>query len=286
MTHPSSPPNASPFTGSIPQHYDHYLGPMYFEPYAIDIVERFNPFSMQIVLELGCGTGRVTRHLRQVLPAGATLISSDVSPDMLAMAKEKLKGLDIDWRIINAQELPFEDNSIDLVICCFAYMFVENKYKAFAEARRVLKPGGMFLFSTWDKLERNEPSYVFRKIVKTYLTESLPEIYNVPYAFYDPSMIREILVQAGFSSITIETVKKMAVSVTAKEAAIGLSHGGSLYNEIMNRNPAWIEEITATLEIELGEKYGKSPMSAPVSAVVCQAFAPKSPKGDFHQILL
>src|SRR5258706_10592417 len=97
--------HSSPFTGSIPEHYDHYLGPMYFEPYAIDIVTRFDPSSMHKALELGCGTGRVTRQLRRVLLDNATLISSDFSPDMLVTAKEKLKGLNIEWQIINAQEL-------------------------------------------------------------------------------------------------------------------------------------------------------------------------------------
>ncbi len=263
----------SPFTGSIPEHYDHYLGPMYFEPYAVDIVTRFNPAIMHDVLELGCGTGRVTRQLRRVLPANVNFISSDYSPDMQAIAKEKLKGENIDWRIINAQELPFDDKSFDLIVCCFAYMFVENKLKAFSEARRVLKPGGMFLISTWDKLELNEPSFIFRSIVKTYITDKLPEMYGLPYAFNDHTVIRDLLEEAGFSKISVESVKKMAIAESVSEAAFGLSHGGSLYNEIMNRNPAWIDEINEKLEKELLEKFGDSPMQAPMSAVICEAFA-------------
>ena len=191
---------------------------------------------------------------------------------MLATAKEKLNGLNIEWQIINAQELPFEDNRFDLIVCCFAYMFVENKSKAFAEAFRVLKPGGMFLFSTWDKLELNEPSYVFRRIVKTYLTDDLPGNFKLPYAFYEPEEIKGLLEIAGFSLIKIEQVKKIAECDSAKEAAIGLANGGSLYNEIMNRNPSWIPEITLKLEKELVEKYGDFPMKAPMSAVICQAF--------------
>jgi len=157
------------------------------------------------------------------------------------------------------------------VVCCFAYMFVENKSKAFAEAMRVLKPGGLFLFSTWDKLELNEPSYIFRQIVLTYLKDKLPEMYKLPYALYDHDVIRQLLEEAGFSSIKIESVKKIAISESTHEAAFGLSRGGSLYNEIMSRNPAWIEEISDKLEKELNEKYGDSPMKAPMSAVVCEA---------------
>jgi trans-aconitate methyltransferase len=51
------------FSGSVPQNYDRYLGPLLFEPYAKDLVERINEKNVKRVLELACGTGRVTQHL-------------------------------------------------------------------------------------------------------------------------------------------------------------------------------------------------------------------------------
>jgi ubiquinone/menaquinone biosynthesis C-methylase UbiE len=265
-------PVSSNFSGSVPEHYEQYLGPLFFEPYAIDISQRINPSSVQRVLEIACGTGRATRHLRAVIPSTSELIASDVNPDMLAMAQKKLKEFTISWRIIDAQQLPFEDNSLDLVVCSFGYMFVGDKSKAFAEAFRVLKPGGMLLFSTWDKLELNEASYVFRRILRKYFEDPLPPSYNLPFSFNDPAIINDFLLTAGFSKIVIESVEKMAVSRNATEAANGLTQGGSLYNEIIDRNPLWVEEITATVEKELAEKYGAAPMSAPMKAVVCQAW--------------
>src|SRR5689334_14032588 len=124
------------FSGSIPGHYDKYLGPMYFEPYALEIASRIDPSPVKIALELASGTGRVTRHLRDVLNEDATLIASDISPDMLEIAKEKLKGEDIVWQVIDAQLLPFQDNSIDLIVCCFGFMLVPDRPKAFEEAYR------------------------------------------------------------------------------------------------------------------------------------------------------
>ena len=126
--------------------------------------------------------------------------------------------------------------------------------------------------STWDKLESNAPSNAYRKIVKKYIQDPLPKIYQLPYSFYDHDEIRKYLIDAGFENISIDSIEKMAVCETAREAAVGLSYGGSLYNEIMSRNPAWVEEICTTLEIELREKYGNAPMRAPMSAVVCSAF--------------
>ena len=260
------------FSGSIPHHYDQNLGPMFFEPYAIEVAKRINPSDVHLALEIACGTGRVTRHLRNVLLATANLIASDISPDMLAVAKEKLKIPNIDWQIIDAQQLPFNDNSIDLVVCCFGYMFVPDKPKAFAEAYRVLIPGGMLLFTTWDKLELNAASYTYRKAAKKYLQDPLPELYNLPFSMNDETMIRSFLQDAGFLKITIERINKVSISQTAKEAANGLAQGGSIYNEIMKRNPAWIEEIRTTVEQELAEKFGEAPMIAPMSAVISQAW--------------
>jgi len=260
------------FSGSVPKHYDQFSGPMFFEPYAIEVSNRIDSSSVDVALELASGTGRVTRHLRDVLPSTTKLIASDISPDMLAVAKEKLKTLDINWEIIDAHQLPFEDASIDLVVCCFGYMFVPDKLKAFAEAYRVLRPGRMLLFTTWDKLELIGASYVYRNIAKKYLKEPLPESYDLPFSMHDESTIKEMLQEVGFSKITIEKISKLSISPTAKEASEGLTQGGVIYNAIMTQNPEWIEEIKASVEKELSEKFGEAPMVAPMSAVISQAW--------------
>jgi len=260
------------FSGSIPKYYDQFSGPMFFEPYAIEVSNRIDPSSVNVALELASGTGRVTRHLRAVLPSTTKLIASDISPDMLAVAKEKLKAFDINWEIIDAQQLTFEDNSIDLVVCCFGYMFVPDKLKAFTEAYRVLRQGGMLLFTTWDKLELIGASYVYRNIAKKYLKEPLPECYNLPFSMYEESAIKEILHEVGFPKISIEKISKLSISPTAKEASEGLAQGGAIYNAIMSENPKWIEEIKVSVEKELTEKFGEAPMTAPMSAVISRAW--------------
>jgi ubiquinone/menaquinone biosynthesis C-methylase UbiE len=264
----------STFTGSIPRHYDLYQGPMFFEEYAIDVANRVDPTSVQVALELSSGTGRVTNHLRRVLKPSAKLIASDISPDMLEVAKEKLNGLNIDWQSIDFTQIPFGDNSIDLVVCCFGYMFAENKVKAFSEALRVLRPGGSLLLTTWGKLEYNGASHVFRKTVKSYLGDSVPPMFQIPFSMNDPQIIKEQLHAAGFSKVEIEEVEKQSVCESAKKATYGMVQGGTLYNEIMKRNPAWVDEIATIVEKELTEKYGASPMVAPMRAIVCQAWKP------------
>jgi ubiquinone/menaquinone biosynthesis C-methylase UbiE len=251
--------------------YDEFFGPLFFEPYAIEVAGRLEPAPASVVLEIAAGTGRVTRHIRHRMPASAKLIASDISVDMLAVAKKKLGHLDIDWQNIDAQQLPFSDKSIDLVVCCFGYMFVPDKPKAFAEVYRVLKPGGHFLFTTWDKLENNGASYAARSIAMEYFKGPLPESYNLATSMSDEAVIRPLLQDAGFSKMLLETIELLSVSSTAKEAAYGLIQG-ELYEEIKARNLDMIPEIRIKVEKELAAKFGDAPMVAPISALISQGW--------------
>ncbi|MGB9181220.1 MAG: methyltransferase domain-containing protein, partial [Pyrinomonadaceae bacterium] len=79
------------FIGSIPENYDRYLGPALFEPYASDMVERLNVSEGASVLELACGTGIVTRRLRDHLPPGARLVATDLNEAMTGYAARKFR---------------------------------------------------------------------------------------------------------------------------------------------------------------------------------------------------
>lgn len=272
MSDTSSKASSFDCPGDGASHYDHFLGPLFFEPYAIEVAKRIDPSLVAIALEIAAGTGRVTRHIRESIAASAKLIASDISEEMLAEAKKKLNHLDIDWQNIDAQQLPFSDNSIDLVVCCFGYMFVPDRPKAFAEAYRVLRPEGVLLFTTWDKLEHNAVSYTSRLIAEKYLQGPLPGSYNDAVSMSDEDVIRPLLEEAGFSKILIEKVERFSVCSTAKEAATGLVEGGFIFKEIRQHNPEWIDEIKIKLEKELSEKFGAAPMIAPISAVICQAW--------------
>jgi ubiquinone/menaquinone biosynthesis C-methylase UbiE len=262
---------SSDLPGETAMHYDQFFGPLFFEPYAIEVAKRIDPSKVSTVLEIAAGTGRVTRHIRERIAPTAKLIASDLSEEMLAIAKNKLSHLDIDWQKIDAQQLPFNDNSIDLVVCCFGYMFVPDKPKAFAEVYRILKSGGQFLFTTWDKLENNAASYSSRSTAEKYLEEPLPESCNLATSMNDEAVISLLLKDAEFVKISIEKVKLFSVSRTAKEASSGLLWG-HIYEKIKKRNPDWIDEIKIKIEKDLTEKFGAVPMVAPMSALISQAW--------------
>jgi ubiquinone/menaquinone biosynthesis C-methylase UbiE len=263
--------NSIRYSSTAAQHYEKYSGPVFFEPYALEVANRIDTSSVKVALEIACGTGRVTRHLRSVIAPEAKLIATDLSPDMLEVAKEALQGLPIEWQVADAQELAFESHSIDLIVCCFGYMFVPEKIKAFNEAYRVLRQGGTLLFTTWDRLELNGATHIHRQVIKKFLGGALPDSYKTAFSMNNEDEINSWLTQAGFTGIKIERVDKTAVSQSAKQVAEGLACGGSIFDDIFKQNPEWLPQIQSEIENILIEKYGDAPMKSPMSALISSA---------------
>ena len=144
------------FAGSIPKLYETHLVPLIFEPYAADLARRVAACKPSRILEIAAGTGVVTRALARSLPGGVDIVATDLNPGMLEQAAAVGTSRPVQWQQADAMALPFPDASFDTVACQFGVMFFPDKAKAFAEARRVLKPGGTLLFSVWDRIEENE----------------------------------------------------------------------------------------------------------------------------------
>jgi len=105
------------FGGSIPELYERLLVPLIFEPYAIDLAQRAVALQPSRVLEIAAGTGVLTRQLARRLPSTTTIVASDLNPPMLAHAQAIGTSRPVEWRQADAMQLPFEDESFELVIC-------------------------------------------------------------------------------------------------------------------------------------------------------------------------
>jgi ubiquinone/menaquinone biosynthesis C-methylase UbiE len=259
------------FTGNIPKIYDASLGPVFFEPYAIDMAERVAKLNPASVLETAAGTGRVTAHLRSTLNPETTITATDLNPDMLEVAKEKITGKNITWQPADAMDLPFSENIFDLVVCQFGIMFYPDKLKGMQEVFRVLKKGGIFLFNVWDKVDFTPMSKTAREIIINFFENDPPAFYNIPYGYNDTNEISASLREAGFTNIYFETVKKDAVSQSAKKMADGLVVGTPISNAIREKNPDAIPILREKVTNALAEKFGSSPCKSVMQAIIFSA---------------
>jgi ubiquinone/menaquinone biosynthesis C-methylase UbiE len=258
------------FTESVPENYDRYMGPMLFEPYADDLVQRLKLRDPMRVLEVACGTGIVTRHLRERLSPDSELIATDLSEPMLVMAQRKFDAnAAIKWQQADAMALPFPDESFDAVVCQFGLMFVPDKAAAVAEAFRVLRPGGQFLFNTWCDLQQNDFTNVAHATEMTFFENDPPKFYEIPFSLHDEDQLQRWMEEAGFKKAVVRPVNLPSVSPSAADAAKGLVQGTPLAVALKERN-ADIEAITDAVAQALRANFRDNPVRGRMCALVCE----------------
>jgi ubiquinone/menaquinone biosynthesis C-methylase UbiE len=261
------------FAGSIPAAYDRYLGPVLFQPYAEDLAARLNVDANGSVLELACGTGILTRVLRDGLPATARLVATDLNEPMFRNAAQKFRPDEaVEWQQADASSLPFDDETFDAVVCQFGIMFVPDKALSAREARRVLKPGGVFLFNVWDSMEHNDLGRIAHETISSFFEKDPPTFYQVPFGYYDHAEIKRVLEGAGFRDVGIEVVAKRGGASRPEDAAQGLVHGNPVAVAITERNPSLLPIITNAVGGALKKQFGER-VCAPMRAIVVEARA-------------
>lgn len=117
------------------------------QPFAEWIVSHYNLAPGEQVLELGCGTGSMWRGV--TLPDNCRVTLTDFSEGMLDTARANTTHLTADYAVADAQDIPYSDDSFDVVIANMMLYHVPDIAKALREIRRVLKPGGRFLAATF-----------------------------------------------------------------------------------------------------------------------------------------
>jgi SAM-dependent methyltransferase len=259
------------FNGSIPENYDKYLGDFIFEPYALDLVARINTEKAKNVLELACGTGRLTQHLVDYLPKDTLVTATDINPAMLAVGQEKILAFNIFWDVVDISNIPCEDEQFDLVVCQFGLMFVPDKLKALSEIRRVLKKDGQFLFSVWGNINDNDIWKIGVSVVQSHFNNLPSNLAPGPFSMTDEKSTLALLKQAGFSYSDASSAKITGICQTAADAAKGFIMGLPFYTMIMNNNPSLLNQIQDTLTEAFASKLGDSPLSSPLSAWVFEA---------------
>jgi len=263
------------FGGSIPENYDRYMVPLIFEPFAADIAQRAVSFSPRAVLETAAGSGVVTRALGPKLGLDASYIVTDLNQPMLdCAASRQAPDKRINWRQADALALPFENAAFDLVCCQFGAMFFPNRISGYREAKRVLKPGGVFIFNVWDRIEEN----VFADDVTNALARIFPSdpprfLARTPHGYHDTALIRSELEDAGFSRVMIETRAEQSRASSPRHPAIAYCQGTPLRKEIEARDTGKLEAATDYVASAIAERHGAGEIGAKIQAHVIVAVA-------------
>jgi ubiquinone/menaquinone biosynthesis C-methylase UbiE len=138
------------------------------------------------------------------------VIITDFAPEMVAGARQRAQELGVknaEFRLLDAERMDLETDSVDGVLCRWAYMLTTSPDAAFSETRRVLRPGGRLAFSVWASRERNPALSLVGRVLESqgHIPPPDPEAPSA-FAMADPGRIQELVVGAGFAEPEVEEV--------------------------------------------------------------------------------
>jgi SAM-dependent methyltransferase len=259
------------FTGSIPQYYDSCFGPAYLDAILLDLVQRLPAKPPGDVLEIACGTGLLTRRLRERLDPTVPLVATDLSIAMLDYARAKLgTSNNLEWREADASKLPFRDGEFGAVACSFGVMFVPDKNVAFSEAHRVLKKGGVLLFNVWDRIEENPHILANAEVVEGLFPGDQEMRFRVPYEMYDPALLRGLLAKAQFGDVKIEKRQVPITGASARTIATGQIRG-TPRSLLIEKRGVPLDDVIDKVTAALTKIGGADPYRGVAKSIVVEA---------------
>jgi ubiquinone/menaquinone biosynthesis C-methylase UbiE len=263
------------FGGSIPELYDSYLVPLIFEDFARDMAGRVAALQPGDVLETAAGSGVVTRALAPLLKEGARYVVTDLNQPMLDRAAlMQGEASAIEWRQADALSLPFEDQAFDAVCCQFGVMFFPDRVAGYAEAKRVLRPGGRFVFNAWDRIEENDFADLVTRAAGLCFPDDPPRfLARTPHGYHDVQRIEADVRAAGFSEVEIFTIAETSRARSARHPAIAYAQGTPLRNEIEVLDAGRLEEVTDRAERMIADRFGEGPVEGRIQGHVIVARA-------------
>jgi SAM-dependent methyltransferase len=180
------------------------------QPVSEWLIHALDPTPGDRVLELAAGLGDTGLTLARMLGDHGHLILTDFSPNMIEAARQRAAELgirNVEYRVMDAEHMDIEDESVDDVLCRWGFMLMANPGAALRETRRVLKPGGRLAFAVWDAPDRN-PWSALPGAVMVERGHVPPPEPGAPgmFALADHGRVKDLLKGAGFKKVKLHEI--------------------------------------------------------------------------------
>jgi ubiquinone/menaquinone biosynthesis C-methylase UbiE len=188
------------------ENYERYFVPTIGAPVAADLIEAAHVRSGERVLDAACGTGVVTKLAAERVAPGGTVAGLDPNPAMLAVARATTPAdLSIDWHQAPAEDLPFPDESFDVVLCGMGLQFFSNKEAGLREFHRVLVPGGRLVANVPGPAP--PPLEIMADALARHIGSESASFVHTVFSLHDPDGLRNLATRAGFEDVDVHSAE-------------------------------------------------------------------------------
>ena len=225
-------------------------------PVAEWLIRELAPQPGRTILELAAGPGDTGFAAASLVGEEGRLISTDFSPEMVDVARRRgveLGLTNVDHIRMDAERLELEDDSVDGVICRFAYMLMAEPAAALAETRRVLRPGGRLVLAVWRGPEKNPWVAIAGRVLvaRGLAPPPDPEAPGM-FTMAADDHVRSLLGTAGFTEIRIDEVPIVFVAVDVDDYVTSVRETGGMFARAWE---AASEDERVAIEEELAEAF-------------------------------
>jgi SAM-dependent methyltransferase len=248
-------------------------------PVSAWMLDAVSPQPGQRVLELAAGLGETGMLAAELVAPMGGVIISDQADAMLEGARARAVELglsNIEFQVIGAEWIDMPLASVDAVLCRWGYMLLADPPAALTETRRVLRPGGRVALAVWDSVQHNPWALLpTLELIERGLASPPAPGTPGPFTLGDPERVRELLAQAGFAEIDVQTLQieqRYPSFGEYWETTLDIAH--AFHNAVLSRPEPEIAQIRSGLAARL-EPFGEpdGTLAIPARTLVASASA-------------
>ena len=194
---------AQSLSANAPENYERFFVPAIGRPLANDLIEIAALHAGERVLDVGCGTGVVTRLAAEQVSPGGAVVGVDINPGMLAVARSVTPpDLQIEWYEANAESMPLPDGAFDVVLCQMSLQFIADRLQGLLEMRRVLTAGGRLVLNVPGPAA---PMFdILADAMGRHIAPQAQGFVRAVFALNQEAELEKLLKGSGFRQVTVQ----------------------------------------------------------------------------------
>jgi len=236
-----------------PELYQRFLVPAMTAMWAVDLADRAAVRPGERVLDVACGTGVVAREAAERVGRSGLVAALDLNAEMLAVARSLPgKGAPVTWLEGTVLDLPFGEDTFDVVLCQLGLQFFPDRSAALAEIRRVLAPGGRVALNVFGPIDHNPATHALADALDVHLGPDASVAKRTEHALADAQALGTLVDEAGFADLVTETATRTVHFPSVEDYVRIQLTATPLANLVARLDPERRDRLAAALTEDVG----------------------------------